>query len=215
MKLHLAVFILCLAVSQNLEAKQTVNQSWQAVEGQHYLRLDQAPETDLLSAGTNIKFYYWPGSASSYQLELALQDYSATHPEITIQRIPLVMRPHWRLLAKACLVAEDMQQGPSFLDQLYRAIHIEAKTISNETELEQLLLSLEIDPLDFFTRFNSLETNQRLKLLQKQSASFPIKGVPTIIINNRWISDASIATTSAQLISVIEQLSLTMDETNP
>ena len=73
-------------------------------------------------------------------------------------------------------------------------------------ELKQYIEPLEVDPLDFVTRFNSLAINQQLKYQQTTASLLPITGVPTVIINNQWYSDASMVHTSAQMIEVINFL---------
>ena len=176
---------------------------WVPVAGQHYLATDsKAPRQ------SGIKYYFWLGSASCYQLENALQNWQTQNPEISIERIPLVKRPEWRLLAKAWLVATALDKGELFLNQLYKSIHIEAQQINHVTELGQLLTKMQIDQQDFVNRFNSLAINQQLKSLQEQAELYPISGVPAIVINNRWYSDASMASTSAQLIEIIKTLAL-------
>jgi thiol:disulfide interchange protein DsbA len=184
-------------------AEQADTQPWIPVAGQHYLAY--ASKTPRQSG---IKYYFWPGSASCYQLENALQNWQIEHPEIDIERIPLVKRPQWRLFAKAWLVATALDKGEPFLNQLYKTIHVEAQQINQLAELDQLLTKLQIDKQDFATRYNSLAINQQLNSLQKQADSYPISGVPTIIINDRWYSDASMASTSAQIIEIIETLAL-------
>ncbi len=177
--------------------------NWKPIAGQHYRALNIAPP---LQSG--ITFYFWPGSASSYQLEHALQNWQKLNPNMEIQRIPLVTRPHWRLLAKAWLVAEaiDKTNSLAFLNDLYKTIHQDSQPISNIEELKQFFVSHDTDPLNFVTQFNSLAINQQLKSQQTAAALFPIIGVPTIIINNQWYSDASMVKTSAQLIDVINLL---------
>jgi len=176
---------------------------WQPIAGQHYhsVNTNLPPET-------GIKFYFWSGSESCYQLDLALQNWQKQHPEINITRIPLIARPHWRLLAKAWLVAQNMGKDLMFLNQLYEKIHSKSEPINNFSDLEQFISTQEIDQLNFKAQYNSLSINQQLQDLQSQLQVFPITGVPTIIINNRWYSDASTGISSAQLITIIDQLLL-------
>jgi thiol:disulfide interchange protein DsbA len=182
---------------------ETTN-SWQPLEGQHYIALESKTE---LNTAPGIQFYFWPASASCYQLELALQKWQLTHPLIEIKRIPLVKRPSWRLLSKAVLVAEQLNLTETFINQLYQALHLQSQIISNDAELEQFLLSQNIDSVNFMTIFSSMMMNQKLKSIELSNSLMPIKGVPTIIINGQWLSDANMVKTSAQMLSVIDLLS--------
>ena len=205
MKLSVSVIIVLILFSSNLLANEN-EEVWTPIAGQHYQSI-----ASKLSYQTGIQFYFWPGSASCYQLESALQDWQLLHPDIKIERIPLIKRPQWRLLAKAWLVAlamdsEDNHQGISFLNALYQAIHMKLMPINTPAELEQFIISLDISPQDFMTRFNSPAINLQLKIFQQQASLLPITGVPTLIINNQWLSDASMATTAAQFIAILDHV---------
>jgi len=115
---------------QNIAAQEADNEktnAWKPVEGQHYKSINPK-----ISPKPGITFYFWPGSASCYQLEHALQNWQQQHPEIIVKRIPLVKRPQWRLLAKSWLVAAGMDsntknRGELFLNELYQTIHIKSQ----------------------------------------------------------------------------------------
>lgn len=211
--LHLLMILLLLFIilaSQSLNAQQaTLNttaqksNTWQPIEGQHYISLESKTEQNSTAI---VQFYFWPRSASCYQFELALQKWQLTHPTVEVKRIPLVKRPSWRLLSKAVLVAEELNLADTFINQLYQAIHQQSQTISNQAELEQFLQSQNIDSVNFMTMFSSAIINQKLKSIALSNKLLPLKGVPTIIINGQWLSDATMANTSAQLLSVIEHL---------
>jgi len=198
------LFFLLLIFNQNILAQEVLEQ-WTPVKGEHYQKINQ-PVNDNQGMQPVVRYYFWPGSASCYQLEIALQNWQRKHPEIKLERIPLVKRPDWRLLAKAWLIAVTMEQEEFFLNKLYQSLHQLSLPINNLSDLQQFIKSLLWDEIEFTSRFNSVETNQQLKLLENDALLFPISGVPTIIINNQWLSDASMAKTSAQFIQIIEQL---------
>jgi len=187
---------------------------WEPVANQHYHAINIPVDANVTPEQTSelklekhiIKFYFWPGSESCYQLDQALRAWHEQHPQIQIDRIPLVKRPQWRLLAKAWLVAKQMDDEMAFLDELYQQIHDKRQPIENYFNLEQFIISRNIDPLNFKTQFNALSTNQQLQSLQLQADKLSIAGVPTIIINNRWYTDASTGVSSAKLITIITQL---------
>jgi len=209
--LMILLFLHTILASQTVLAQQssinspTINNSnWQPLEGEHYLTLQS--QTDQ-STPSVIEFYFWPGSASCYQLELALQKWQLANPTIEVQRIPLVKRPSWRLLSKAWLTAVELNLADNFLNQLYHTIHQQSKTIKDNAELEQFLQSLNIDVVSFMSMFNSTLINQKLRSIELSNQLLPLQGVPSIVINKKWLSDASMVTTSAHFLSVIEHLS--------
>ncbi|MFT5452453.1 MAG: thiol:disulfide interchange protein DsbA [Enterobacterales bacterium] len=202
MKSKQLLMILLLLFTMNTTAQET--SIWQPIEGQHYVALET---TTVQNTAATVQFYFWPGSASCYQFELALQKWQWNHPRTEVKRIPLVKRPSWRLLSKAVLVAEELNLADTFINQLYQALHLQYQTISNHLELEQFLQSQNIDAVNFMTLFSSPLINQKLMSIEFSNNLLPLKGVPTIIINGQWLTDATMAKTSAQLLSVIDLLS--------
>ncbi|PCJ49067.1 MAG: hypothetical protein COA74_07310 [Gammaproteobacteria bacterium] len=192
-------------VAQQLPATDLSDSTFKPLVGKHYISLKN-PSTEKLTTTTKISFYFWPASASCYQLELALQKWQLEHPSIVIERIPLVKRPSWRLLAKTWLVAKQLNIAEDFLSQLYLAIHSQGSTIENKLQLEVFLNDQNIDSLEFITLLNSPLINQQLKDIEINNQLLPLQGVPSIIINEQWLSDASMITTSAGFLQLIDYL---------
>lgn len=205
-KSHLLVLIIA-CLSQPLLAELN-NQPWQPILGRDYQELtstQSATETKDNNVNT-IKFYFWAGSSSSYQLEVALQNWLKINNSVTLQRIPLVKRPGWRLLAKTWLAVEQLPNAEAFLTNLYRTIHIDQTKILSFDDLLPLIQQQNIEESEFKTLFHSLAINQQLNTLEKAARLFPIHTVPTIIINNRWSIDASNMLSADQFVTIIESL---------
>ena len=127
--LFYSIIALTLLWQGNILSKEAspADPPWQAVAGQDYHSIKpgvlSAQSSPLNPEQQIISYYFWPGSESCYQLDQALQSWQEQYPQIQIEKIPLVKRPEWRLLAKAWLVAKTMDDEQAFLNALYQKIH--------------------------------------------------------------------------------------------
>lgn len=207
MKKYYLFILMIICLSQTLFAQLNA-ELWNPVLGRDYQTIT-SPKVDAETPNNinnQLTFYFWAGSTSSYQLDLALQSWLSTKNNVSLQRIPLVKRPKWRLLAKAWLVVEQLPDAEQILSNIYKAIHVDQIDILSFDDLLPLIDSQSLDELEFKTNFYSLAINQQLNALQKSAQLFPIRTVPTIIINNRWSIDASNQLTADQFIAIIEKL---------
>ena len=203
--------LLCISLMSPIQAaentpKQSEQQPWQALENQHFISLSSQQQLAFTKENPTLHFYFWPGSASCYQVELALQKWQLIHTQIKVVRVPLIKRPNWRLLAKVYLVAEDLQLADAVLNLLYDSIHQQQMPIESEAQLTPLLQTMSIDEIDFFARLHSPEINLQLSSLETNHKTLPLTGVPSFIINGQWQTDASLASTPATLLKVIDHL---------
>ena len=170
------------------------------VEGKDYVLLE-SPSTE----SSEIVIYCWLGSASCYQVEYALSIW-AQDSNLSVRYKPLIKRPHWRLLAKARLVARQLGQEPEFVSAIYQALHREQKSIQDEQSLFAMVEAMGLPASRFSNLFYAPETNQALKVLQEEAEKWPISGVPTIIIKQRWLLDATMHNNSRSIIDTINFL---------
>ncbi|NNJ71603.1 MAG: hypothetical protein HKP09_00325 [Enterobacterales bacterium] len=198
--------LLCFAVlafsSTASFANDAINDLWQPKLDSHYKRL-----ASPLSESTDqaLILYCWLGSPSCFQLESALNAWSQKSG-ILIEHRPLIMRPHWRLLAKARLVAKEMAQETLVVSAIYNKLHKEKLAISNEEELFMLIETLGISASRFANIFYSAEINASLKSIEDQSKQLMLNGVPSLIVNNRWHLDAGNLKTSREFLLTTDYL---------
>ena len=191
----LSLGIFCLfTVSANAQTSQI------PVAGQDYLVVSDTP-----SEANEITIYCWLGSASCYQVEYALSNW-AKDKELSLRYKPLIKRPHWRLLAKARLVARQLGYEAEFVSLVYQQLHKQGELIDSEEALLKIVEATPMSSSRFVNLYYAAETNQQLKDIQEEAKNWPISGVPTIIIKQRWLLDAQMHKTSRSIINTLDYL---------
>jgi len=200
LRLHNQGLIL-LALISLLSFPLFAQQAWTPERNKHYRLLADTQPSEL----QQIELFCWLGSPSCFQIESALSDWRDDQ-DITVINTPLIKRPEWRLLAKARLVAQQMEIENDLVESIYRTIHIESESIETEEQLFAHIEAFGLEPSRFANQFYSAATNKEIKRIQNRADTLPIVGVPTIIINNQWLIDASMIENSRQMLIIIEQL---------
>lgn len=198
----LASLIICL--SPVIVNAQTANAP-AFIEGKHYQRLSSAPAITR-GGSKQIDFYFYPKSLASYQVDMALNALIRQQSDIRLNKIPYVHNQHWRIYAKAYLISQSLGISEPFLAELYTAIHQHQLVFERPEDFTQHLPVLAPHTESFLTDFTSAHINQQLQAQQKITAQLPVKGVPSIILNNTWLIDASMASSTNQLMAIIKFL---------
>jgi thiol:disulfide interchange protein DsbA len=170
------------------------------VAGKHYQPI--APGS---TESNQITLYCWLGSPSCYQVEFALSEW-VQETNLVLVNQPVIKRPHWRRLAKARLVARQMAMENEFVSRVYQALHLDKQDIADDDTLITLAEEIGLSKSRFTNLFYAAETNQALNDIQQEASYLPIKGVPTVILKQRWLVDASMHKNSRSLINTLNYL---------
>ena len=157
------------------------------------------------SEQNEISVYCWLGSRSCYIFEVALAEW-LENQAIPVTHKPLIKRPEWRRLAKARLVAQLLDVEAEAVDLINQHLHQDNLPISNDDDLFQLFEGTSISSSRFANVYYAAETNQAINEIQQVAKDNMVRGIPTIIINNQWLIDASMHRTSRELINTMNQL---------
>ena len=189
-----------LGISISISAQEFLASGKEPIAGKDYKLLDNTP-----SESSQIKLYCWLGSESCYLFETALREW-ATSQDITIQYMSLIKRPNWRRLAKAHYVAQQMNIADELSALVNQTLHDEKQLLESDESVFELVESLGSSSSRFANLFYAAETNLAVNELQNQAAANHVRGVPTIVINDIWLVDASMHKTSRGILNTTASL---------
>ena len=162
-------------------------------------------DTTNATSNNQIILYCWLGSESCSVLETALSEWAANNA-ITLLNKPVIKRPHWRRLAKARLVAQLMGVENELNQVIQKHLFQDKLTFENDEALFKLLEDNQISASRFANIFYAAETNQAINQIQEEAKQHQVRGIPTVVVNNQWLIDTSMQSTSRAMIETIQQL---------
>lgn len=175
-------------------------------EGTEYLKLAN-PQPTASTDSIEVVELFWYGCPHCYQLEPYLKEWVAGKPEdVNFIRLPAILGPGWELLSKAWFTAELLGVTEQTHTALFEEIHKRRQRINTEEKLREFFVKHGVSAADFDKTFRSFAVAIKLNNARLMTRRYAITGVPTLIINGKYSTSASIAGGNPELIKVVDYL---------
>ena len=150
---------------------------------------------------------FWYGCPHCYHLEPFLADWQAKKPDdVEFIRLPAILGRNWDLLAKAWYTADLLGVTDKTHLALFKAIHEKKQKIDSEEKLREIFVDQGVSAEDFNNTFKSFAVAIKLNNARLMTRRYAITGVPTIIINGKYSTSASLAGGNPDVIKVMDHL---------
>lgn len=182
---------------------------WQA--GRHYRELIPAQPTHVADGKIEVVEVFWYACWDCSKLEQLLRAWSSRKPaDVELVRIPVPWRAaqaHARLFyTLESLNRRDLHQAAfdTIFQKGNRLVALEdERTLALQMEFAG---SHGIGPEDFTAQYNSSTVNGYLDRAATLTQSYQIEGVPSLVINGRYVTDEQRAGGAQALLDLIEYL---------
>jgi len=152
--------------------------------------------------------YFWFGCPHCFAFEPVINAWKASKPEyVEFVREAPPLNPSWEAHSRAFYAAELMGISDQFLDPMFNAIHVERKTLRSPRQIIKFVEELGLDAEKFGKTMDSFATNTRLTQAMQMASGAGLTGVPSVVINGKYRTGASVAGSHEAIIRVIDELS--------
>ena len=175
-------------------------------EGKEYVLLTTQQPT---STGDKIEVVelFWYGCPHCSELEPQVQAWLQRKPEdVELVRMPAIVSPRWELLAQAYYTAELLDITDKIHPALFEAIHKKHMKINDEAALQAFFVDQGVSADDFKKTFNSFAVAVKMNNARQMTRRYKITGVPTIIVNGKYSTGASLAGSNQAVFEVVDYL---------
>jgi thiol:disulfide interchange protein DsbA len=150
---------------------------------------------------------FWYGCPHCYHLETDIERWLARQPDyVVFRRMPAVLGPNWALDAKVFYAAEllgvlDRIHGP-----LFEALHREHLRLSDENSLADWFATRGVQRDEFLKAMHSFVVDMKVRRAAQISQALGIDGVPTFLINGKYLTSPSMTAGNEKAFQVIDYL---------
>jgi len=179
------------------------------MEGVEYTRISQPLRTVEKAGAIEVREYFWYGCPHCYRLEPLIQNWLSTNPKnVNFQMQPAILGESWAPGAKVFYTAAQLGVLDNIHPALFEGIHVNGNKnlIKNEMAIEQLFEGNGVSVQEFRKAWKSFGVNSKVKQAARMTRRSGIKGVPAIVVNGKYITDAGIAGSYQEMFKVIEYL---------
>lgn len=175
-------------------------------EGFDYRILPVAQPVEVKGKVEVIEFF-WYGCPHCYDLEPELNAWIKRQPkDVTFRKVPVAFRDDLMPHSQLFYALESMGKGEAMNEKVMYAMHKENKRLMTENEIADWVASQGIDRNTFLASYRSFAVISRARAARQMADAYRIDGVPTIVMQGRYVTSPSIAGTKAKAIAVMDYL---------
>ena len=151
--------------------------------------------------------FFWYGCPHCYDFESELSSWVKRQPkDVVFKRVPVAFRDDFMPHSQLFYALEAMGKGDALNEKVMYAMHKENKRLLTEPEIADWVASQGIDRNTFLATYRSFAVISKARAAKQMAEAYRIDGVPTIVMQGKYVTSPSIAGTKAKAILVMDYL---------
>jgi thiol:disulfide interchange protein DsbA len=177
-----------------------------AFEGHDYATVS-SPQPVATGKKIEVLEFFWYRCPHCFHLEDSLQKWMKTMPkDAQIRRVPAVFREDWMPAAKLFYSLEQMGQLDRLNSKVFDAYNLERINLDDPAVLGPWIAKQGVDRTKFEAIYNSFSTQSKAMQGSRLATIYAITGVPTFIVDGKYMTAQSMTQTEPRLYEVLDQL---------
>lgn len=173
-------------------------------------RIMAAPQPlgdDVSSGKVQVTEFFWYGCPHCYAFEPLLEKWLARHKrDIVFKRVPVAFEsdylPHSKMYHTLVALGVEKKMTPKIFDEIQK----NQDYLLSEQKQADFLAKQGIDPEKYKKVYESFDVNMAVKRDEDKRASYAINGVPTVVIQGKYITGPGMARSLQKTIKVMTYL---------
>jgi thiol:disulfide interchange protein DsbA len=178
----------------------------EAFEGHDYTRLKNAQP---VATGNKVEVleFFWYRCPHCFQLEPGLDKWLKALPkDAEVRRVPAVFRDDWMPGAKLYYTLEQMGLVSRLHAKVFDAYHLENLNLNDPALLGGWIARQGVDRKKFEGIYNSFSIQSKATQGARLATAYGIAGVPTFIVDGKYMTSESMTQSEPRLFEVLDQL---------
>lgn len=159
---------------------------------------------------------FWYGCSHCFQMEQPLNAWLKNKPaDVNFKRIPGIPNASWAPMAQVYFTMESLGITDKLHSKLFHAIHKEKSLnpANQKAALDWLVANSGMDRSKVEETFNSFTVNTNMKRAAQIFRSSGATGVPSLVIDGKYITSGTMAGGNAQALQVTDYILNNIRET--
>ncbi|NRP95027.1 Thiol:disulfide interchange protein DsbA precursor [Marinobacterium sp. xm-g-59] len=177
---------------------------WKA--GEHYTVLKQpVPTADSSKIEVVEAFGYSCPHCNAFEPMLHAWSQKLAD-DVTFENMPVVFGRSWEPLARAYYVGKLLGVKDKVHQAMFDAIHVERRRFRSPEDIAEVFEEHGVSKQDFLKTYNSFAVGMQLKQSDARVRGYQIQGVPSIIVNGKYLVTSTLTGSHANMLKVAEHL---------
>jgi thiol:disulfide interchange protein DsbA len=154
-----------------------------------------------------IEFFYY-GCPVCYELEPHMARWLSTQAPgyVALRRIPALSSDGWESFAKLYFTLEALGEAGRLHWPIYDNFHFEGKLLNDEKVMLEWVGKNGIDRGKFAEIYGSPAIQAEIAQTRELMKTYDVRGVPTLIVDGKYVSSARLAGGTRQLMQIVDEL---------
>jgi thiol:disulfide interchange protein DsbA len=210
----LAAVASTVAAATPTASAEAASGPWQ--DGVNYVRLVPGQPTDVPAGQIEVLEFFWYACPHCAALEPLVAAWKKSKPGyITFVPVPVTWSPGHRALARLFYTLESLGKLDQLHSEVFKEIQVSGDPLvaadpSDEAQTERLQMAFAkkegISESAFAAAYHSMGVEARLQRADELVQRYRIDGVPTFVINGKYITDVHSAGGPDKLMSLVAYL---------
>lgn len=149
--------------------------------------------------------YFWFGCPHCFAFEPSINKWKAEKPDyVDFVREAPSLNPAWEPHSRAFYAAEIMGVTDQFFDPMFNGIHVDRRSLRSPEKIASFAGELGIDEDKFRKTMDSFAVNTRMNQAMQMARASRITGVPSVVINGKYLTGGSLAGSHEGILRVID-----------
>ncbi len=177
-----------------------------AEAGKDYTVLAPAQPTDRRGKVEVIEFFAYT-CPHCFDLEPELEAWAKKLPaNVVLKRQPVVFSDDWEPMARAYFALEALGVVNKLHGDVFNAIHVEDKQLMEPETFFDWGAQHGLDRAKLKAAYQSFSTAAKVARAKQLQKAYKISGVPTLAINGKYLTSASMTGSNANTLTVASEL---------
>ena len=188
-------------------AQADSNVSSRFVNGQHYQILSPTQPTSSGPDQVEVAEFFMYSCIHCYNFEPYVEEWLSSKPSyVNFVRVPTVWNPGVRLHAQAFYAIEALGKTEETHAAFFREFHNNSNYLNSEEALVAFAERFGISEEQFKGAFDSFAIHAKLQRADELTRRYRVNSTPSIVINGKYLTNASMAGGYPQLLELINEL---------
>ena len=152
---------------------------------------------------------FWYGCPHCYHFEPAFEKWKKSVPSnVEVIRVPAIFpnRPAWEVSARAFYTAEMLGVLDKIHKPMFDAIHKNRQKLFSKESLADFFEKHGVSKDKFNETYDSFGVQMKVNRAKDLTRRYGIDGVPTLVIDGRYLTQASLTNGEAGMLKVVDFL---------
>ena len=202
------------SASSAFAATPSASSLWE--EGKNYQRLVPAQPTSAPAGQVEVLEFFWYACPHCYSIDPLVESWKKTKPAyITFSRVHVMWNEGHRSLARLYYTLDSLGKLDQLHDEVFKEIHVNGNPLiapdpNNTSETAKIQLAFVkkhgISEDAFKANYHSFGVDTALQKADELVQRYRIEGVPTFVVNGKFVADVRSADGPEKLISLVSDL---------